>query len=80
MLISVRELFKKYVVGIGEMDVYNEIHISDIERNTNKNIWLGGNLNPGTPASLVRCSTTELSRPILLGQTTTFLPHKVFAH
>ena len=34
-------------------------------------------IEPGTPASLVRCSTTELSRPIStvhLARTTTFLP------
>ena len=38
---------------------------------------------PRTPASLVPCSTTELSRPIFkvhLTRTTTFLPpYKVFA-
>ena len=43
----------------------------------------GPGIEPGTPASLVRCSTTELSRPIStvhLAQTTTFLPpYKVFA-
>ena len=43
----------------------------------------GLRIDPGTPASLVRCSTTELSRPIFmvhLVRTTTFLPpYKVFA-
>ena len=42
----------------------------------------GPGIEPGTPASLVRCSTTELSRPISmvhLARTTTFLsPYKVF--
>ena len=31
------------------MDVYNEIHISDIERNTNKNIWLDWEFKPRDP-------------------------------
>ena len=34
------------------------IHIS------NKNVLLDREFEPGTPASLVRCSTTELYRPI----------------
>ena len=42
----------------------------------------GPGIEPGTPASLVRCSTTELSRSIStvhLSRTTTFLPpYKVF--
>ena len=49
------------------MDVYiNETHISNIERNTNENVWLDREFKPGTPTSLhiVRCSTTELSMPI----------------
>ena len=37
--ISVQE-FKKSVVWIGEIGVYNEIQISDIERNTNENEWM----------------------------------------
>ena len=74
MLISEREFNKKTVVVIGRMDVYNEIHISNIERNTNENIWLDWEFEPRTPASLVRCSTTDLSRPITLGQTINIPP------
>ena len=43
---------------------YNEIHISNVERNTNKNVCLDREFKPGTPESLVRCSATKLSRPI----------------
>ena len=43
----------------------------------------GSGIEPGTPASLVRCSLAELSMPIStvhLTRTTTFLPpYKVFA-
>ena len=43
----------------------------------------GPGIETGTLASLVRCSTTELSRPIStvhLARTTTFLsPYKVYA-
>ena len=46
------------------MEVYIEIHISNIERNTNENVWLEWEFEPRNPASLVRWSTTELSRPI----------------
>ena len=58
------------------MDVYIEIHISNyyIERNTNENIWRDWEFQPGTPASQVRLSTTELISMALLGKTTTFLP------
>ena len=34
------------------MDLYNEIHISNIERNTNENVCMI--FKPGTSASLVR--------------------------
>ena len=68
------------------MDVYNEIHISNMERNTNENVLLDWEFEPGTPASLVRFSATDLSRSINIhgpsGQTTTFLMftiHKAFS-
>ena len=48
-----KNLKKKSVIGIGGMDVYNEINVSDIERNTNENVCLDRELEPGTPASLV---------------------------
>ena len=44
--------------------VYDEIQISNIERNTNENVMLDREIETGTPASLVRCSATELSRSI----------------
>ena len=34
------KILKKSVVEIGGLDVYFEIHISNIERNTNENVWL----------------------------------------
>ena len=37
--------------------------ISNIERNTSENVWLD---QPGTPASLISCSATELSRTICI--------------
>ena len=36
-----------------------------IQRNTNENIWLGMESYPGPPASVVRCSTTEILPPLL---------------
>ena len=60
---SVQEL-KKTVVGIGEMNVYIEIHILNIERNKNENVWLDWEFEPGTLASLVWWSITKLSSPI----------------
>ena len=33
--------------------IYNEIHISNIERNTSENIWLDLKFEPGTPESIV---------------------------
>ena len=72
---------KKSVVGIGGMDVYIEIHISNIERNKNENVGLDWEFEPGTLASLVRWSTTELSRPISIHgpsrPITTFLPLQI---
>ena len=57
--------FLKYVTGIGGMNVYKKNpHISNIERNTNKNVKLDWEFKPGTLASLIRCSTSELSRLI----------------
>ena len=47
---SVQEFKKKIVIGIGGMDVYNELHISNIERNTNEKVWLDREFDPGTPA------------------------------
>ena len=32
------------------MDVYNVIHISNIERKKNENVWLHWEFEPGTPA------------------------------
>ena len=46
------------------MDTFNEINISNIERNTNENVWLDREFEPGTSALLVKFSFTELSRPI----------------
>ena len=37
---SVQEFKKKSPSGIGGMDVYTEKHISNLERNTNENVWL----------------------------------------
>ena len=33
--------------------IHNEIHISNIERNTSENIWLDLKFEPGTPESIV---------------------------
>ena len=44
--------------------IYNEIPISTIERNTSEHVWLDQEFETGTPASLVRCSASELSRSI----------------
>ena len=32
---------QKCVVGIGGMKIYNEIHLSNLERKTNENVLLG---------------------------------------
>ena len=62
--------------------MYNEIHISTIERNTSENVELDRKFEPGTPASLLRCSAIELSRSINIHgpsrPTTTFLPLQSF--
>ena len=81
MSIPVQE-FEKSVVGIGGIGVYNEIHISNIERNKNEKVRLARVLvfETGTPASLVRWRTLPLNYPcqlismVLLGKTTTYLP------
>ena len=38
----------------------------NIKRNTNDNVLLDREFEPGTPASLVRCSSTELSWQIYI--------------
>ena len=61
MSIPVHE-FKKSVVRIEGIGVYNEIHISNIGRNTNENVWLDRVFETGTPASLVRWCTLSLHK------------------
>ena len=56
MSIYVQEFLK-----ICSRDRRDEIHISNI---LNENVLLDWEFKPGTPASLVRCSTTDLSKPI----------------
>ena len=45
------------------MGIYNEIHISTIERKRNENLWLDRVFEPGTPASLVWWRSLPLSYP-----------------
>ena len=55
---------KKSVVGIEGMDICIEMHISTIKGSTNDNVWFDWEFEDETPASIVRSSTTELSKPI----------------
>ena len=55
--------YHKSVVGIWGIDINNEIHMYIRYKNKHKWKCMAGP-GIGTLASLVRCSTTELSRPI----------------
>ena len=47
------------------MDTYSEIHMSNkYGKKHNLNVWLDWEFEPGTHASLIRCSAIELSRSI----------------
>ena len=53
-----------YAVGIGGLNIYtNLIQIKYIMKSPKKYVARLG-IKPRTPASLVKCSTTELSSPI----------------
>ena len=49
-LLSISE--QECVEGIGEMDQYNDIHTSNIDRKTNENAWLDRESNPGPSPGL----------------------------
>ena len=57
-------IFWNMLQELEEWTYTKKTHISNIERNTNKNVKLDWEFKPGTLASLIRCSTSELSRLI----------------
>ena len=55
---------------MGGINIYNEIHISNTERNTNENVWLDPGISPWTLASLVNIQGSS-------SRTITFLPLQI---